>query len=239
METSIELVKKDLKLVGEDIAFIEKWDWDYLEAHEFQKAALELVRQNPKLSIFIFCSHPHCLTLGRGLQKSKDPSFTSLIDFDPRLKERLDIPLHEIKRGGGLTFHYPGQWVLYPIINLNRSGKDVYKVMNGILEITTDVLKDYFKIENLSYTEKMLGLWHGDKKLASIGLAVSHFVTYHGMALNILQDPRMKKSLELINPCGLPGSTYVELESITSHEETFKTFHHAFKEKLLQSPLFN
>ena len=237
METSIELIKKDLKVVGDNIAFVEKWDWDYKEAHEFQKAALELVRQNPKLSIFIFCSHPHCLTLGKGLQKSKDPSFASLIDFDPSLRERLDIPLYDIKRGGGLTFHYPGQWVLYPIVNLNRSNLDVYKVMNYVLGLTTEVLKEKFNVRDLSYREKMLGLWHGDKKLASIGLAVSHFVTYHGMALNLLLDERMKKSLGMVNPCGLPGSTYVELESITSHGEIFETFHHAFKDKLLKTPL--
>jgi len=237
MEASIELINKDLQLVGDNIAFVEKWDWDYPKAHEFQMAALELVRQNPKLSIFIFCSHPHCLTLGKGLQKSKDPSFASLIDFDPRLRERLDIPLYDIKRGGGLTFHYPGQWVLYPIVNLNRSNLDVYKVMNYVLGLTTEVLKEKFNVENLSYREKMLGLWHRDKKLASIGLAVSHFVTYHGMALNLLLDEKMKKSLGMVNPCGLPGSTYVELESITPQGEIFKTFHHAFKDKLLKSPL--
>lgn len=239
MQISIELEKKGLQLVDDNLAIVEKWDWDYNEAHDFQLACLELVRKNPKLSIFIFTSHPHCFTLGKGLQKSKDPSFAHLIDFDPHLRERLDIPLFDIKRGGGLTFHYPGQWVLYPIVNLNRSELDVYKVMNSVLELTTQVLMEKFDINDLSYKEKMLGLWHGDRKLASIGLAVSHFVTYHGMALNILKDERMKKSLGMVNPCGLPGSTYVELESITTHVEIFKTFHHAFKDKLLQSSLFN
>jgi len=231
------LEKEDLKLLGENLAIVEKWNWDYNDAHEFQKACVELVRKNPKLSIFIFCSHPHCLTLGKGLQKSKDPSFASLIDFDPRLRDRLDIPLFDIKRGGGLTFHYPGQWVLYPIVNLNRSDLDVYKVMNYVLGIATDVLKKSFGTKDLSYKEKMLGLWHKDRKLASIGLAVTHFVTYHGMALNILKDARMKNSLAMVNPCGLPGSTYVELESITAQTDIFKTFHENFKEKLLKSPI--
>jgi lipoate-protein ligase B len=219
--------------VRENIYFIEKWNANYPEVLDLQERCVELVRQNPKWSIFIFCNHPNCFTLGRGLQRAQE---FNLIDFDPTLKERLPFPLYEIKRGGGLTFHHPGQWVLYPIINLNRKNIDVYKVMNTCLSITQKILQEKFHITDLSHEEKLLGLWHLKKrKVASIGLAVSHFVTYHGISLNILRNEEMSKALMLVNPCGLPGEIYQDVESISplKLENPIKVFHEAFREHLL------
>ena len=219
--------------VRENIYFIERWNTNYSEVLDLQEKCVELVRQNPKWSIFIFCNHPNCFTLGRGLQRAQE---FNLIDFDPTLKERLPFPLYEIKRGGGLTFHHPGQWVLYPIINLNRKNIDVYKVMETCLSITQKILQEKFQINDLSHKEKLLGLWHLKKrKLASIGLAVSHFVTYHGISLNILRNEEMAKALMVVNPCGLPGEIYQDVESISplKLENPIKVFHEAFQEHLL------
>lgn len=201
---------------AENVYVLKKWDWDYLEAESFQLECVEYVRNNPHVSILIICSHPHCFTVGRGLQKIKD-SDVVLVDFDPALS--LPFPLHVIKRGGGLTFHYPGQFVFYPIINLTHHKKAVYDLMISIMEITKSIIEDQIKLGSLVIRRDLLGLWFENEfskaKIASIGLAVSRFNTYHGLALNFYNDMEMFEALLKIHPCGLPGDIYRDLETLT------------------------
>ncbi|MEC8624552.1 MAG: lipoyl(octanoyl) transferase LipB [Bdellovibrionota bacterium] len=243
-----DLSQEDFSFPSEKVWIIQKWGWDYQKAHDFQWKATQFVKENKSITIFIFCTHPHCFTLGRGLQKHKIPKDLELIDFDPHLKRRLPFPLYEIKRGGGLTFHYPGQWVFYPIVNLMSAKTDVYKIMNWVLEKSKKSIEKVFGIQNLSHEKELLGLWYENQKLASIGIAVTRFVTYHGMALNINCDPKVVEALSLVNPCGLPGKTYTYLESLvketSSHHDLvegvspleenslFWRFHNSFLEDL-------
>lgn len=223
----------ELTEIKENIFIVEKWNVEYLEVLSLQEKALELVRENPKWSIFILCNHPNCFTLGRGLQRAQE---FNLLEFDPGLKDRLPFPLYEIKRGGGLTFHHPGQWVLYPIINLNKKNLDVYKIMKTCLSLTQRILQEKFQINDLSHEEKLLGLWHNkNRKVASIGLAVSHFVTYHGISVNIVPNPAMAEALKMVNPCGLPGEIYQEVESISPNklENPIQKFNESFKELII------
>ena len=212
--SGFDLSQEDFSFPSEKVWIIQKWGWDYQKAHDFQWIATQFIKEKKDILIFIFCTHPHCFTLGRGLQKHKVPKGLELIDFDPHLKRRLPFPLYEIKRGGGLTFHYPGQWVFYPIVNLMSRKTDVYKVMHWVLEKSKKSIEEVFGVQNLSHEKELLGLWHENQKLASIGIAVTRFVTYHGMALNISYDPKVVEALSLVNPCGLPGNTYTYLESL-------------------------
>lgn len=224
-----------IDLFKEDCLLITNWNWDYLKAHEFQKHCLEFIRKNPKLKIFIICSHPHCFTMGRGLQRSKGMEKYNLVDFDESLESRLNVPLHKIKRGGGLTFHYPGQWVCYPIVTLSKDRLDVYKLMNFLLSVVQKTLEQEFLLEDLSHEEKLMGLWLKKQKIASIGVAVTRLVTYHGLAFNLLHDEKMSNELKLVYPCGLPGETYIDLETVlkgrdntlssTSKSSLTKKFH--------------
>jgi lipoyl(octanoyl) transferase len=223
----------ELTEIKENIFIVERWNTEYLEVLSLQEKALELVRENPKWSIFILCNHPNCFTLGRGLQRAQE---FNLLEFDPGLKDRLPFPLYEIKRGGGLTFHHPGQWVLYPIINLNKKNLDVYKIMKTCLSLTQRILEEKFQIKDLSHEEILLGLWHNKKrKVASIGLAVSHFVTYHGISVNIVPNQAMAGALKMVNPCGLPGDVYQEVESISpvKVENPVHQFNEFFKELII------
>ena len=198
-----------------NIYVLKKWDWDYLEAEKFQLDCVSFVSENPHLSLFIICSHPSCFTLGRGLQKLKNDIGINLVDYDNQMK--LAFPLHQIKRGGGLTFHYPGQVVFYPIINLTYHRLAVHDFMVSIMEATRMTLMEQFNLNNLEIRNDLLGLWYQNtRKVASIGLANSRFTTYHGLALNYLNNPTMFDALENVFPCGLPGNTYLSVEKIIS-----------------------
>ena len=200
-----------------NIYVLKKWDWNYLEAEAFQLACVDFVNSNPHISLFIFCSHSNCFTIGRGLQKLKENTGVNLVDFDEN--SHLAFPLHQIKRGGGLTFHYPGQFVFYPIIYLTYHKLAVHDFMTKILEVAISVLEEQFKIKNLVIRHDLLGLWFENIfKIASMGLAISRFNTYHGMALNFFQDQNMFQALQDLYPCGLSGKTYLSLESIISQK---------------------
>lgn len=207
----------DLSLLDnpvENVFVLKKWNWDYLEAEKFQLACVDYVHQNPHISILIICSHPHCFTMGRGLQKIKENSSVELVDFDEQ--SNVPFPLHHIKRGGGLTFHYPGQVVFYPILNLTTHKKAVFDLMLKIMEITKSLLEGQFDFGHLEIKRDLLGLWFENDfakaKVASIGLAVNRFNTYHGLALNLFNDDLMFEALRELHPCGLPGDFYKSIE---------------------------
>jgi lipoate-protein ligase B len=94
--------------------------------------------------------------------------------------------------------------------------------MVDILSMTKALLAQTYNLENLVVDRDLLGLWcygeHSKQKLASIGLAITRFTTYHGMALNFLHDERMFQAIDQLNPCGLPGSVYQSIEKLTSSE---------------------
>ncbi|MBI2522537.1 MAG: lipoyl(octanoyl) transferase LipB [Bdellovibrio sp.] len=232
---TFDLAPENIIFHSERIWLVEKWNWDYAKALSFQQFCVEQLRQHKYISIFIFCCHPHCFTLGKGLQKLKAKETSApLIDFDPALRERLPYPLHNISRGGGITFHYPGQWVCYPIINLARPGFTVFGLIEALLKAASSAIHEMDSQLNLNYDHELLGLWHNNKKLASVGLAISRLITYHGMALNIYEDESMTRALQMINPCGLPGATFTQLEKLVpGHSNLFARFHHTFKAKLL------
>ena len=205
---------------GENTFFVIKEKWDYQLALNFQEKVVSKVFANKEKKVFIICSHPHCLTLGRGLQR-RTKADNDLIDFDEGLRGKLDIPLYDIKRGGGLTFHYPGQLVLYPIISLESQKLKVMDFLKRVLIELKDTLEKKYALEELSCEHDLIGLWHRDQKLASIGLCSHKFITYHGLALNLYNDELMDAVLAKVFPCGISGRRYTTLSGITSSRDDF------------------
>lgn len=205
----------------ENVFVLKKWNWDYEKAHAFQLACVDYVRDNPQSVFLIFCSHPPCFTHGRGLQKMKEGG-PVLVEYHQETP--LPFPLHVIKRGGGLTFHYPGQIVFYPILNLTYHGKKVFDLMLEILSLVQAGLETQFLMSGLQVKKDLLGLWYENEfskaKLASIGLAASRFITYHGLALNFFHDDSMFTSLRSLHPCGLPGDLYSSVERLNCRRMT-------------------
>ncbi len=198
---------------ADDIIIVKKLNWNYLDALKFQEACVDYVYQHPKTTIIVATNHSACLTLGRGLQK-KIGDTTELVDFSEWQREQIKIPLYDIKRGGGITFHHPGQLVIYPIVNLTHKKIKVYTLMSHLLRELSGSLTSIFGKQEFDYCRDLLGLWVGENKIASIGLQVRRFVTFHGVALNVLADSEINEALQVVYPCGLPGSTYMDLSKL-------------------------
>jgi lipoate-protein ligase B len=135
----------------------------------------------------LLLEHPPVFTLGRGGDAG-------------HLLNPREVPVYRVSRGGGVTFHGPGQLVGYPILALASHGRDVHAYLRRLEAVLVAALSQ------LGITAQRLdgltGVWVGEKKIASIGVGVRRWVTYHGFALNV--HPELSYFSDII-PCGLAG----------------------------------
>lgn len=165
----------------------------YIKALDIQEKLLEK-RINKEINdTLILLQHPPTFTTG----KRGNPE--NLLISQKNL-DRQGITFEKISRGGDITFHGPGQIVGYPIVDLTRIGKDVHKYLRSIEKVLISTLKD-FDIE-AKRIEKLTGVWVKRSKIASIGVGVRRWVTYHGFALNVNTE---LEYFDLIVPCGIPN----------------------------------
>jgi len=138
--------------------------------------------------------HPPVATLGRRGQVSDV--------FDPTL------PVFTIDRGGKATYHGPGQLVIYPIVHLGEGNRDVRAWVQHLERFVVDLLR-HFGVEAEARLDSP-GVWTvgSGKKIASIGIAVQHWVSTHGIAVNVDLSPR---EFERIDPCGLGAAVMTSL----------------------------
>ena len=108
--------------------------------------------------------------------------------------------MHRIERGGLVTYHGPGQLVAYPIFDIRAMGLGVVDLVTRLEEVILKTLADF----NITGERKpdYRGVWIDEEKIASIGIAVSHEISFHGLALNY--DPDLSH-FDLITPCGISG----------------------------------
>jgi lipoate-protein ligase B len=230
--SEFSLDQTNIQELGEKTILVKKWNWDYGLAHQFQRKCLEALEDSPKTRIIICCSHPRVFTNGRGLQKPKKGETLNLVDFDPKLSSTLPFPFYQIERGGGLTFHHPGQMIIYPIVRLNPKALSLSALIDDLFDFAIAALEDW-GLQGLSHENKLLGLWHGEKKLASMGIAIQKLTTFHGMALNFYKDEEMKRALNTVNPCGLNPETYTSVEELIDLEnKTLEDFSESFLRRL-------
>jgi len=157
---------------------------DYGETWELQRRLVELRARGLAQDVLLLVEHPHVVTMG----KSAKPENV--------LSRRF--PVYEVERGGDVTYHGYGQLVGYPIINLAQRDKDIKRYVRALETTLIDTL-DHFGI-SAHRIEGRTGVWVGDlKKIASIGVAVRGWITFHGFALNVSTD---LSCFSTINPCG-------------------------------------
>lgn len=209
------------------------WNWDYQAAWDYQRKLTEHVRETNE-NWLIVCSHPEVLTYGRGLQKPKKGQTLLLEDFNPQAAGPLPYPLFQIERGGGLTFHHPGQLILYPIVKLNPQRLGLSALVENLLSSVEGALTER-GLPPLDHHRELMGLWCGPSKLASVGIAVDRMVTLHGLALNVSRFDAMKAQLSSLAPCGMGFHTYATVEEISGRpcgpadlaQEVLQRFCHA------------
>lgn len=122
----------------------------------------------------------------------------------------LPHPLFAINRGGQATYHGPGQLMGYPIIDLHRCGQDLHRYLRWLEQTLIEFLAGY-EIE-AKQRESLTGVWIGQRKIASIGVGVRHWITMHGFALNVCGD---LTSFAHIIPCGISDVTMTSIEEET------------------------
>jgi lipoyl(octanoyl) transferase len=122
----------------------------------------------------------------------------------------LPHPLFVINRGGQATYHGPGQLMGYPIFDLRRCGQDLHKYLRWLEQLLIDVLAQYDIA--VSRRESLTGVWVGDRKIASIGVGIRHWITMHGFALNVCGD---LSPFNHIVPCGINNVAMTSMEKET------------------------
>ncbi len=166
---------------------------EYRRILKLQKQLWENRYRDEIPNTVLIVEHQPVITLG--VQKKANKLFISRKD----LKKR-EIDVIEIRRGGGVMAHNPGQLVFYPILKLQQLGLGISEYIRK-LEATGIELLSIMKVR-CERRSGFPGLWVGEKKIASIGVRVSRFVTYHGMAININNDLSI---FDLFVPCGIEG----------------------------------
>ena len=122
-----------------------------------------------------------------------------------------DIPVVQVDRGGQVTYHGPGQIVIYPLIDLKRHKIGIRALVDGIEEALIQTLDNYGVIAKRK--DKAPGVYVNDKKIASLGLRVRKGCTFHGLAFNIRMD---LEPFSRINPCGYAGLEVTQLSELNS-----------------------
>jgi lipoyl(octanoyl) transferase len=142
----------------------------------------------------------------------------------------LPYPVFEINRGGQATWHGPGQLVAYPILDLERRGRDLHRYMRFLEEIIIDTCSA-LGVES-GRREGLTGVWVGSKKIASIGVGVRRWVSMHGLALNV--EPCSLAPFLHITPCGIAGVEMTCLETEASRVSTVQETANILAEAFLQ-----
>jgi len=175
----------------------------YSEALALQRSLAGAVSQGAIPDTVVLLEHEPVVTLGRRTDESAEL----------HLPAGIDVEVVETNRGGRSTYHGPGQLVCYPILDLNRHGRDLKKYVRDLEEAIIATLRA-FSLDGLRY-EGLTGVWlppsggAGPRKIASIGVHASRWVTTHGYALNVALDPA--PFTEWITACGLEDAQFTSI----------------------------
>lgn len=189
-----KLLVADLGLIG------------WAEAYALQQRVVAARKGGAIEDVFLFCEHPHVVTLGRSANRA------NLLASEHVLKQK-GVELHATNRGGDVTYHGPGQIVGYPILNLNEIKRDVgwyvRTLEEGMIRASADFAVNAFRVPGKT------GIWvkagDSEEKLAAIGVHITRWVSSHGFAFNVSTDLRY---FDLIIPCGIADRKATSLEKL-------------------------
>jgi lipoate-protein ligase B len=185
--------------VGQNSYLLELGETPYREAWDLQRSLAAAVSQGAIPDTVVLLEHPATVTAGR--RTTAD---------ELHLPEGANADIVETDRGGRSTYHGPGQLVCYPILDLRRHGKDVKRYCRNLEEAAIRAVGG-FGVE-AGRIDGLTGVWVDDgapRKIASLGVHVSRWVTTHGLALNVDLDPA--PFTEWITACGLDEAAFTSV----------------------------
>jgi lipoyl(octanoyl) transferase len=169
----------------------------YADAVALQEEIVARKRQDrDSADELLLLEHEPVYTIGR------TPDQSSL-----RGGAHLPHPLFQINRGGQATYHGPGQLIGYPLIDLRRHAQDLHRYLRWIEDVLIELLAAYGIAAGRR--ESLTGVWVEDRKIASIGVGVRHWITMHGFALNVGGD---LSAFDQITACGITNVTMTSVE---------------------------
>lgn len=226
------------RLTNHKATFIDLGVIDYKQAWEYQTSLFNDVlkvksanrevadtEQKATDNFLIFCEHPHVYTLGKSGAESN-----LLIK-----KENLDTigaSYYHINRGGDITYHGPGQIVVYPIIDMENFFTDIHKYMRLLEESVIETLTEFgIKSGRIS---GLTGVWIGEgdqaRKICALGVKTSRWVTMHGLAFNVNTDLSYFKN---IIACGIPDKAVTSLHKELGQPQDMQKVAHILKSKMI------
>ncbi|MEK6714565.1 MAG: lipoyl(octanoyl) transferase LipB [Candidatus Omnitrophota bacterium] len=209
-----------LSLTG--LNFLDLGLINYLEALKIQKEAVLRVIGGLTADTLIFCEHYDVITVGRS------GNLSNILLTQEEL-DKKNIKVIFTDRGGDVTYHGKGQLIVYPIFDLRKSIKDVHLFLRRLEFAVINLLTRYRIFAHLKSGKT--GVWVKEKKIASIGVAFSHWVSYHGLSLNVAPD---LSQFCLINPCGLKGVKMTSLKELLGGPIDMEGLKNRFKDEIVK-----
>lgn len=192
---------------------------DYLESISFLENRVEMIYKEKERELIWFLEHPSIYTSGRG-------QFIKTKHIDK-------VPVYNTGRGGKLTWHGPGQRIIYMAINLKKKKIDIRKFVNSLENFIISSLQEI----NIHSFKKpgLIGIWtkennNLDAKIASLGLRVSKGIIYHGISINLYCD---LEKFNKINPCGIINANVTSIKEVKRETICYKDF-----DKILENKLY-
>ncbi len=197
--------------MSEDL-FARRYGWylkggliGYDRALKWQKGLVKMRLEGLARDTIILLEHPPVITVGKS---GRNENFAGC-KLEPVF----------VERGGDVTYHGPGQLVAYFIFDLTRRGRDLHRFMADLQQGIIDTFAEYDV--GCRKGDEHTGVWVGDKKIASVGVAVKKWVTFHGVAINLNIDLRQ---FEGMNPCGLEADVMTSARALLGAEVKLDEF---------------
>jgi lipoyl(octanoyl) transferase len=165
----------------------------WAETFQMQQRIVEERKRGEGCDHLLFVEHPHVVTMGRNAKDHQVLASSEIL-------ARTGIAFHETDRGGGATYHGPGQVVGYPILDLREWRRDVRVLFRAVEQVLIDALYCFGIDASRNPEPGHEGVWVGNAKVAAIGIHISRWITSHGFALNVETD---LSYFQYIVPCGL------------------------------------
>jgi len=222
---------EEVKVEFQQLGLIDyKEAWDYQESLFSSTIALKIARRNQEteeqtVNRLLFCEHPHVYTLG----KSGNENHFLLNDVS---LTRLGAKYYKINRGGDITYHGPGQLVVYPIFDLDYFFSDIHKYLRFLEEAVIVTLAEYGIVGERM--DGLTGVWiepntPRERKICAFGVKCSRWVTMHGIGFNINTDLTY---FNHIIPCGIEDKSVTSMQKELGRSVDFSEVSNVLKKNL-------